>query len=124
MVYPQVQSPNTVGPKGVIFLVNAFSPNMLSKDEVHIYMRKINEDEAKRLIEGKDIKSFIGHELTAQATAIILGIPVQTNRGMLKLSEGELIAITLNGRLPEGTVIKDINELKKIGYTLWHIIVE
>jgi len=109
--------------EGVIFLTNAFSPNMINAEEAQIHMRKISVNEAKQLIAGKKVVSYIGHTATAQALSLLLSIPVETNRSMLKLERGELLVFTLNGRLAEGQTINSVEEINKIGYSLWYVIV-
>ncbi len=116
--------PKSSGSEGVIFLTNAFSPNMLSIHEAHIYMRRISPEEAKRLIEGKEVKSYIGHDATSRALSLLLGIPVETNRSMLKLTHGELIVFSLNARLQEGQTLQSIEEINKAGYTIWYVNVK
>ncbi len=105
----------------VVYLVNAFSLNMLSKDEVTINAIKVNAEEVKRFIVNKKVVSFIGHSATSQALSILLGIPVDVNRSMLKITQGEMIVFTLNQRLNEGQVITSQEELNKIGYSLWYV---
>ncbi len=104
-----------------IFLMNGISPGMFQKEEVNIYMRKINTEEAKRIIQNKTIKSYIGHSATAQALSLLLQIEVPTNRSQLKLEKGELIVFTLNGRLPEGQILTTVDEIIKIGFSLWYV---
>ncbi len=115
------QKPNQVGSEGVIFLTNAFSPSMLSNEEALVYMKRISSATARELIKGKQVQSFIGHPATAQALSILLQVPVETNRGMLKLSSGDMIVFSLNARLAEGQVINNIQDLEKVGYTLWFV---
>ncbi len=107
--------------KGEIFLVNAFSPNMLNAEEAQIHIKKIDVEIARALIHQKKIISYIGHPITVQILSILLGIPVEVNRSQLKVEKGELIIFILNGRLPEGQVITSTEEINKIGYTLWYV---
>ncbi len=117
------QKPNSVGEEDVVFLTNAFSPNMISSDKAVIHMIKVTPEQVRRFLSNKRIQSFIGHEATAKALSVLLQTDVPVNRAMLKLSEGELIVFTLNGRLAEGQIISTKEELEKIGYTLWYIYV-
>jgi hypothetical protein len=94
---------------------------MLTCEEAHIYITKINDATAKRFLNGRTPVSFIGHEVTAKALSMLLGIQVDVNRASLKLVNGEMIVFTLNQRLQEGQVINSLTELEKIGYTLYYV---
>ncbi len=104
----------------IVYLTNAFSVNMLQKDEALVSFIRVTPEQVRRFIANKKVLSFIGHPVTAQALSVLLQIPVETNRSMLKLEKGELIIFTLNGRLSEGQVITTIEEINKIGYSLWY----
>ncbi len=105
-----------------IYLTNAFALNMLATKEATARISKISADEAKRLIRGKKIISFIGHEVTAKIMSILLGEQVTVNRSMLKIRSGAMIVITLNKRLEEGAVVNTIEDVEKIGYSLYYVI--
>ncbi len=105
-----------------IYLTNAFALNMLSTKEATVRISKITAEEAKRLVHGKKIISFIGHEATAKIMSMLLGEQVEVNRSMLKIKSGAMIVITLNKRLEEGTVINTIEDIEKIGYSLYYVI--
>jgi len=91
-----------------------------------IQMRAITEEEAREIVErwGGSFISAIGHEATAKALEQILQTTVPVNRIAVTLKHGdEALIFALRGRLPEGVVIKDVEELKRIGYELWHLVV-
>ncbi len=120
MANPQSQKKE----RGEIFLTNAFSPSMLSKDEVEVYMKKVTLEEVRSIIKDKDIKSFIGHSATAQALSLLLQRDIPVNRAQLKIANGEMIIFTLSTRLQEGQILTSIEEINKAGYTLWYVIVK
>ncbi len=86
-----------------------------------VLFEKIDAETAKRFITNKVVQSYIGHEQTAKILSLLLGIPVSTNRSMLKITEGELIIFTLNQRLPEGKVLSTLEEIEQIGYTIYYV---
>ncbi len=104
-------------------MANAFSLNMISGSQAIVHVGKITPEEAKKLIEGRQIESYVGHEATAKLLSLLLGVDVPVNRGELKISDGDLIVLTLATRLPEGTVIKSVEDLKNIKYQLYHVAV-
>jgi len=94
--------------------------------EYVIKMRAITEEEARELVRwwGDSFVSAIGHEATAKLLEMILGRAVPVNRVAVTLKHGdEALIFALKGRLPEGAVVKDVEELKRIGYELWHLII-
>ena len=94
--------------------------------EYVIKMRAITEEEARELVKrwGDNFVSAIGHEATAKLLEMILGRAVPVNRVAVTLKHGdEALIFALKGRLPEGAVVKDVEELKRIGYELWHLVV-
>lgn len=106
-----------------IFLANAFSLNMIEGSEAVVHVSKISAEQAKQLIKDREIESYVGHEATAQLLSLLLGIDVPLNRGNLKVYDGDLIVLTLASRLPEGTVIKSIEDIKNINYQLYYVAV-
>jgi hypothetical protein len=87
------------------YLTNGLSIGMLSKlKEGSIEFRWISAEEAKDL--ARNAKSIIGHEATAKACEMQIGIPVSTNRENVQLEKGdELIIYQLIDRPPEGIVL-------------------
>ncbi|AGG36561.1 hypothetical protein SMF1_0014 [Sulfolobales Mexican fusellovirus 1] len=118
----QTQTQKSEG-EGVIFLANAFAPSMLLCTKSTVVFERVSAEQARRLIAGKKTVSYVGHDSTANAMAVLLGIEVPVNRSALKLTSGELIVFSLNQRLPEGKVLKTMQELESVGYTIYHVIV-
>lgn len=99
-----------------VWLTNAFSLNMLPEgEEFRIVARRISPERAREIIWFVgNAESAIGHEATAAALSMLLGIKVPTNRIAIKMQPGEgAIVFQLRGRLAEGQVIKSIEELEK-----------
>jgi len=86
--------------------------------EANIKMRKISVEEARALLQSEFV-SAVGHEATAMALAALLGTEISVNRVAVKMRKGDrAIHFMLKGRLPEGKIITDIDELNQIGYHL------
>lgn len=63
--------------------------------------------------------SHVGHDATAEILTNILGIEVAMNRTPFYQQQGQAaIVMKMKGRIPEGTIIKTIEELDAIGYEL------
>ena len=88
--------------------------------EYLITARQISIDEAKELLEKEYFTSAVGHKATAELLTNILGVEIPFNRIQIELQPGdEVLAFLLKKRLEEGQVIKTVEELEQIGYTLW-----
>lgn len=89
-------------------------------------MREISLDMAKRIWRnaiGK--RSAIGHEATAQLLSMLFDDDIKVNRVAYKQSVGEkAICLKMKGRIPEGTVLKEISQLEEIGYNLFLVVRE
>ncbi|MGC8647172.1 MAG: STIV orfB116 family protein, partial [Thermoplasmata archaeon] len=76
----------------------------------------IEVEEARRLV-AEGFTSAIGHQATAEALTLLLGIPVPVNRVQVFLEPGDsLLAFSLRERLPEGKIITNVEELFNIGF--------
>ena len=87
----------------MLYLVNAFSINMLPRKQQHMTFVPITEDEARVLL-GQGFVSAIGHAETADVLEDMLGLPVPANRINVTLQEGDevIVAQYIGPRLPEG----------------------
>ncbi len=109
-----------------IYITNSFSPSMIN-GEAWLTIGPISPEEARNLVQGKQVQSFVGHEVTAQMLSTILGTEVKTNRAMLSLGKTEepkvyeMITMTLLQRLPEGVVLRTMEEIQKVKYQLYYI---
>ena len=90
---------------------NAFSIQMISSlNEASVSFRKIDVEQAKSLLAGDEVDSYVGHVDTANVISGILGmeIPAQRRFGTLVPGEVAIVAQVIGGRLPEGcTVLPD-----------------
>jgi len=83
--------------------------------------RKISIEEAKEIVYAyaDSCESAIGHEATAQLLSALLEFNVQAERKTISMQVDEAaIVLQLMGRLPEGFILTDIEQLEKIGYQL------
>ena len=83
----------------------------------------VSNDEAKRLVaEATTVASAIGHQATAEAASLLLGMEVPVNRVQYKQAQGDIaLCLKLRGRLPEGVVLSSVEEMEEIGYDWWII---
>ncbi len=101
-----------------LVISNAFSVNMLEKDE-KLSFKKINDKGAKKLVKrcikrGIEILSIVGHESTAKVLSEILGVEIKANRIVYKMKEGDVILATVISFRPEEGKIYDENSLKDL----------
>jgi hypothetical protein len=96
---------------------------MIQGNQAIVHVMKIMPEVAQNLVKYADVESYVGHESTAKLMSLLLGIDVPVNRGELKIRDGELIVLTLSSRLPEGTVIRSLEDIQNIKYQLWHVMV-
>lgn len=88
-----------------MFLLNAFSLNMISIFPIAIKVEEISLEEAKSL--AVDTTSAVGHVDTANVFGNVLGINVPTNRATVVLNSGDkaLVGQYIGPRLQEGAMI-------------------
>lgn len=87
-----------------MFILNAFSLNMIGAFPVSVDVSEIPLDEAKAL--AADATSAVGHADTAAVFAAVLGVPVLFQRVNVTLQKGEvaLLGQYRGPRLPEGAI--------------------
>lgn len=79
-------------------------------------LKTISLDEAKQLIQDREILSAVGHESTAQILTELLEVYVPLNRIQFKQQSGQkALCFKLSGRPQEGTILT-AEEIEKIGY--------
>ncbi|MCW1309519.1 MAG: DUF1874 domain-containing protein [Candidatus Nanoarchaeia archaeon] len=108
----------------VIYVLNTLIVplNFDEGNEYRVRLKKINIEEAKRLLLSEGFESAVGHEGTAQLLSKILGIPIPFNRRTVFFKRGDKgIHFFLKQRLPEGTVLTE-EQLKTLDY--WLILSE
>lgn len=94
-----------------------------SNDEVAEFRKtKLSLKEARNLIEDAETYSVVGHEATAKVMAGLLEIPVKVNRErfLFDSDDDTLLALKLDGRIPEGQVLTE-EVMNTIGYSFFKI---
>ena len=86
-----------------MYLLNAFSLNMLAEFPSQPLFEEVSQDEALQSL-GKGFISAVGHADTAAVFSEQLKIEVQTNRVSVSLAKGDtaIIGQYRGPRLPEG----------------------
>lgn len=81
--------------------------------------RKISVEEARKIVEGRELDSAVGHQGSAEALTVLLGRKIEMKRQDFKQEVGQdCICLKMKGRLQEG-VILTLEEMDKIGYDLY-----
>jgi lauroyl/myristoyl acyltransferase len=96
---------------------------MLKNNEICLYVRKIDIEYAKKLIEREEkVVSAVGHQATAEVLSILLGTKIEANRVEIKLDLNDrMLVFQLRKRLSEGEVLKTRDEIEQVGYDLYAI---
>jgi hypothetical protein len=90
-----------------ITLLNALVTS--SKTPLTLKTRPISLDEARNVIEGKEIVSFIGHEATASLLGQLLAVTIPVNRGMYDPKPGDVaVVVRLKKRLEKPEDVKNV----------------
>ena len=86
-----------------MYILNAFSLNMISAFPVDVHFEEVSLEEARVI--AVDCESAVGHLETAAVFADALGCPILANRVSVTLFKGDsvLIGQYKGPRLPEGT---------------------
>ncbi|EWG06438.1 MAG: hypothetical protein ASUL_09524 [Candidatus Aramenus sulfurataquae] len=91
-----------------------------SARELWVRYKEISPEEAKKIIEGRQVINAVSHPATVQLLSKVLGISLQPSRITVDMQPGDLaIAIKVQGRLPESGKELTEEELKSIGYKLY-----
>ena len=85
-----------------MFLLNAFSLNMLVGGDADITVREVSQNTAAIL--AANCTSAVGHADTAAVFSSVLGVPVACNRATVTMKDGDvaLVGQYSGPRLPEG----------------------
>jgi len=107
---------------GKVYLVNAFSLNMLNNFPINVTIDKIERDEfclkVEMRLEDNELVNAIGHDSTVNLINKLCDVQLQKNRVEIKMSEGDrALVIMIAERLPEGKVLSDteIEDMYKKG---------
>ncbi len=94
-----------------LYLLNALSPAMFVVP-VTIELRQITAEEAKVLMQDKEIVNAVGHQATVDIMNLLLGTNLVMNRIQVKIERNEeAIIFGLLRRLEEGKVLRTVEEL-------------
>lgn len=84
---------------------------------------RISASEAQQALVEEGFTSAVGHQPTAEALSVLLGVPVQVNRIPIQLRIGDMAVVASFApgvRLPEGKVLSR-EEVEALGLQFWHI---
>jgi len=108
----------------MLYVLNTAMIPLKEGEKYVIKARQISIQEVREMLEKEHYTSAIGHEATAKLLTNILGQEIPFNRIQVSLQPGDrMVAFLLKKRLPEGTVLKTVEELEQIGYTFWFFAV-
>jgi len=104
----------------MLYILNSATIPLKEGGKYLIKARQLDVKEASEMLKREQFVSAIGHEATAKALSNIFGVEIPFSRIQITLQPGDkLISIILKKRLAEGQVLKTIEELNAIGYTIW-----
>jgi hypothetical protein len=106
---------------GMLYLLNSqiIPLDWKSTNFYVIRIKKIDVNQARQLVNQNQFISAIGHDSTAKLLSMLLGIDIPVNRIQVEMTSGDIgLHFVLKRRLPEGQVIKTIQELEEIGFDL------
>jgi len=105
----------------MLYILNSSTLPLKSGKEYLIKAKEISVEEAKKILQSEPFISAIGHESTAKALSNIFNVEIKYNRIQIFLDDGDkLITIILKKRLEEGQILKTVEELEQIGYSIWY----
>lgn len=96
----------------MLYLLNAFSANMLAEFPASVNFAEVTADQARLALmcaseeegEADFVSSAVGHADTATVFGVVLGIPVECRRVNVVLGRGDgaILGQYIGPRLPEG----------------------
>lgn len=104
-----------------VYLTNAFSLSMLTKDFAKLIVREMTLQEVKLFIRERDFISAVGHSSTAEVLSSLIERKVEMNRIQVKLEPSDVVIVfQLQTRLNEGQVLSR-EELEKLQYKFYKV---
>ena len=89
-----------------------------NKQEYFVFLRKIDLETARKIVQEMPFTSAVGHEATAKVLTELLGVEIPFNRITVKMKEGDVgLHFVLRTRLPEGKVLSE-EELRQLDFDL------
>ena len=105
----------------MLYILNSSTLPLEPVREYLIKAKELSVEEAKKILQSEPFTSAVGHQSTAEALTNIFGVEIKFNRIQITLQPGDkLISIILKKRLPEGQVLKTVEELEQVGYSIWY----
>lgn len=99
--------------ENVVYLLNGLGSCMLPCGGI-IRLNQISVDEAKNMVQGKKIVSYVEKQDVAQALSTLLGVNVPVNSGQLVTNEISMgILLHINGQVDQNQ-LSNSNELLKL----------
>ena len=104
----------------MLYILNSATLPLKEGGKYLIKARQLSVQEASEMLKKEKFVSAVGHEATARALLNIFGVEVPYNRIQITLQPGDkLLSIILKKRLAEGQVLKTVQELEEVGYSIW-----
>ena len=104
----------------MLYVLNSATLPLKEGGKYLIKARQLSIQEASEMLKREKFVSAVGHESTAKALSNVFGVEIPYSRTQIFLGDGDkLISIILKKRLAEGQVLKTVEELEQIGYTIW-----
>ena len=104
----------------MLYVLNSATLPLKEGGKYLIKARQLSIQEASEMLKREKFISAVGHESTAKALSNIFNVEIPYSRTQIFLGDGDkLISIILKKRLAEGQVLKSVEELEQIGYTIW-----
>jgi Domain of unknown function (DUF1874). len=104
----------------MLYILNSATLPLAGGKKYVIKARELSVQEASELLKNEEFVSAVGHEATAQALSNVFGVTIPFNRVQITLQPGDkLLSIILKKRLPEGAILKTVQELEEVGYSIW-----
>jgi len=108
-------------PKRKVFL---FNTTIITGGPGCYQLRSITVEEAREIWNDPNYEkvSAIGHQATADIMSVLLGEKIPLNRIEAEQKTCDMaICLKINGRIPEGTVLTEVEQIEKIGYKLYRL---
>ena len=104
----------------MLYVLNSATLPLAGGKKYLIKARELSVEEASEMLKKEQFISAVGHEVTAKVLSNVFGVEIPFNRVQITLQPGDkLLSIILKKRLPEGQVLKTVEELEQIGYSIW-----
>jgi len=104
----------------MLYVLNSATLPLKEGGKYLIKARQLSVKEASEVLKKEQFVSAVGHESTAKALSNVFGVEIPFNRVQITLQPGDkLLSIILKKRLEEGKVLRTVEELEQVGYTIW-----